>query len=62
MQINSTITATTKIEICSAIMPLNRRYHYDQMYNLRRPQRCFAIDKLFANMKSLHTNTYFQVY
>ena len=56
------MTATTQNGIQSAIMPLIRRYHFDQMYNLKIPQGCFAIVPLFGNMKALHTNTCCQAY
>ena len=50
-QIYATTTATTKNGIQLAIIPLIRRYHYDQMYNLKRLQGHFSINTLFVNMK-----------
>ena len=61
-QINATMTATTQNGIQSAIMPLIRHYHSDQMNNLKILQVSFVIDTFFAKMKALHTNTFCQVY
>ena len=51
VQINATMTATTKNVIRSAIMPLSRRYHSNQMNNLKRIQGRFSIKTFFDGMK-----------
>ena len=51
-QINAKMTETTQNEIRSSIIPLRRRYCYDQMYNLKILQGCFEIKTLFADITS----------
>ena len=58
----ATITATTQNGMLSTIMPFSRLYCSDQMYNLKIFYSRFATNTLFANIKSLHANTCFQVY
>ena len=58
----STLRATTQNGIRSAILPLSRRFRADRMYGVKRLYGRFASDTLFITTKSLHHNTYAQVY
>ena len=58
----ATLLATTQMGICSAILPLTRRYRADRMYNIKRLDGKFATDTFYADMKSIHGNTCCQVY
>ena len=58
----ATLLATTQRGIWSATLPLTRRYQDDRMYNIKRLDGKFATDTFYADMKSIHGNTYCQVY
>ena len=58
----STIDATRQSGIHSAIILLSWSYQSYQMYRLKQLQGQFATDTFFDDMKSLHRNTYCQVY
>ena len=58
----ATLLATTKNGTKSAIMPLSQRYISDRIYNLKHIRGRLATDTLYADMKYLHGNTFFQVY
>ena len=61
-QINAITIATTKNVIRSAIIPLIRHYRSDKIYNLKRLQDYFAINKFCADLKSSHASTCCQIY
>ena len=58
----SNFLSTTQNGTKSAIMSLSQRYFSYCMYNYKRLKGRFATDKFYADMKSFHRNTCFQVY
>lgn len=46
------IDATTQLGICSAILPISRRYRADRIYGLKQLRGKFATDTLYPEEKS----------
>lgn len=61
-QASATLRKTRQRGTRSAILPLARRYRADRHHNVRRLNGRFATDTLYADVKSLESKKYAQIY